>query len=94
MRYIHVDEGFRLRFKGRSEDFDQGVEIGIAVVLMDQGNLEFTRRVSKQNVEQVRSLADRMGYHIVDGDEDGEWVDLVFRSRAVRPKLRLVHTAG
>jgi len=94
MRYIHVDEGFRLRFKGRTEEFDQGVEIGIAAVLMDQGNLEFTRRFSKQNVEQVRSLAERMGYHVIEAEDEGEWVDLVFRSSAVRPKLRLVHTAG
>ena len=33
MRDIHLDEGLRLRFPKRNEEFNQGVEIGMVAVL-------------------------------------------------------------
>src|SRR3954466_11222284 len=53
MRHIHLDDGLRLRFPGRSEDFDQGVEIGMIAVLMDQGLGEFSRWIARSNLSQV-----------------------------------------
>jgi hypothetical protein len=84
----------RLRFPGRSEEFDQGVEIGMLAVLMDQGETNFSRWISRDNVDQVRALAKQLGYHIVEGGGDEKWVDLTFRQGRARPALRLVHSVG
>jgi hypothetical protein len=95
MRHIHLDEGVRLRFPSRSEEFDQGVEIGILAVLMDSTIREFSRRIARANLGQVRALARQMGYHVVEDQEDGEeFVELTFRHGSARPRLRLVHSAG
>ena len=96
MRHIHLDDCLRLRFPARSEDFDQGVEIGMIAVLMDQGIREFSRWISRGNLGQVEAIAKQMGYHTVEGNGDAEWVDLTFRHGVAKaqPKLRLVHSAG
>jgi hypothetical protein len=96
MRHIHLDDGLRLRFPGRSEDFDQGVEIGMIAVLMDQGLTEFARWISRSNLSQVEAIARQMGYRIEEGGGDEEWVDVTFLHGAAKakPKLRLVHSAG
>ncbi|RDI58518.1 hypothetical protein [Microvirga subterranea] len=94
MRHIHLDEGLRLRFPGRSEEFDQGVEIGMLAVLMDQGSVEFTRWISRANSDQARALAKQLGYHTVEGNGDGDWISLTFRQGHAKPSLRLVHSVG
>jgi hypothetical protein len=94
MRHIHLADGLRLRFPGRSEDFDQGVEIGMLAVLMDMGAREFSRWISAANLDQARALAKQLGYHVVEGNSDGEWTELVFRFGTARPQLKLVHSAG
>ncbi|MET0528647.1 hypothetical protein [Microvirga sp. P5_D2] len=96
MRHIHLDEGLRLRFPGRSEDFDQGVEIGMLAVLMDQETPEFTRWIFKVNLSQVEAIARQMGYRVIENGGDEEWIDLTFRHHSVKskPNLRLVHSAG
>jgi len=94
MRHIHLDDGMRLRFPSRSEDFDQGVEVGMIATLMDMGMSDFTRRISKANVDQIRPLATKFGYHLVEGEGDEEWVEIAFRNGPARPKLKLVHSAG
>ena len=94
MRHIHLDDGLRLRFPARSEDFDQGVEIGMLAVLMDQGAREFTRWISRTNLDQARAIAKQLGYHVVEGDGGSDWVSLCFRQGHAKPALRLVHSAG
>jgi hypothetical protein len=93
MRHIHLADGLRLRFPGRSEDFDQGVEIGMLAVMMDSGEREFSRWVSGANVDQVRALAKQFGYTVVEGQGDQEWIELQFRFGSARPQLKLVHSA-
>ncbi|HEY8382883.1 MAG TPA: hypothetical protein VIL09_12120 [Microvirga sp.] len=94
MRHIHLADGVRLRFPGRDEDFNQGVEIGMLAVLMDQGEREFRRWISTTNLDQVRALAKQLGYNVVEGNGDEEWVELSFRYGQARPQLKLVHSAG
>lgn len=96
MRHIHLDDGLRLRFPGRSEDFDQGVEIGMIAVLMDQGLPEFSRWIARSNLSQVQAIAKQMGYRVEQDDGDEEWVEVAFVYGTVKakPKLRLVHSAG
>jgi hypothetical protein len=93
MRHIHLAEGLRLRFPGRDENFDQGVEIGMLAVLMDMGTREFRRWISSANLDQVRALAKQLGYHVVEGEGGDGWTELVFRSGQARPQLKLVHSA-
>jgi hypothetical protein len=96
MRHIHLDDGLRLRFPGRSEDFDQGVEIGMIAVLMDQGLGEFSRCIARSNLSQVEAIARQMGYRIEEAGGDEEWVDLTFLygTAKSKPKLKLVHSVG
>jgi hypothetical protein len=94
MRHIHLADGLRLRFPGRPEEFDQGVEIGMLAVLMDLGEREFSRWISAANLEQARALAKQLGYSVVEGHGDTEWVELTFRFGPARPTLKLVHSAG
>jgi hypothetical protein len=96
MRHIHLDDGLRLRFPGRSEDFDQGVEIGMIAVLMDQEMPEFSRWISRSNLGQVEAIARQMGYRVTEAGGDEDWVDLTFRHGSIKskPNLRLVHSAG
>ncbi|WP_445501636.1 hypothetical protein [Microvirga sp. G4-2] len=96
MRHIHLDDGLRLRFPGRSEDFDQGVEIGMLAVLMDQEIPEFSRWISRSNLSQVEAIAKQMGYRIIEAGGDEDWVDITFRHGSIKakPNLRLVHSVG
>ncbi|MBZ6076243.1 hypothetical protein [Microvirga puerhi] len=94
MRHIHLDNGLRLRFPGRGEEFDQGVEIGMLAVMMDSQIREFRRRIATTNLGQVRAIATQMGYHVITDQEDGEFIDLIFRYGSARPQLKLVHSAG
>ena len=92
MRHIHLAEGLRLRFPGRSEEFDQGVEVGMVAALMETQLREFSRWISAETLDQVRPLAERLGYRIVEGAADAEWTHVVFRFGQARPQFRLVHS--
>jgi hypothetical protein len=93
MRQIHLTDGTRLRFPGRSEEFDQGVEIGILAVLMDFGTDEITRPIATGNLDQAQALAEKLGYRLLQGaDQDGQ-TTVVLRRARVRPALKLVHSA-
>jgi hypothetical protein len=96
MRHIHLDDGLRLRFPGRSEDFDQGVEIGMIAVLMDQGLGEFSRWIARSNLSQVEAIAKQMGYRLKEVGGDEEWADITFLygTAKSKPKLKLVHSVG
>ena len=92
MRRIQVEDGLSLRFPGRDEEFNEGVEIGILAVLMSTGQRGFTRWLSSANVEQARAIADKMGYRLTTGEVDGGLVEAIFRTGRARPKLTLVHS--
>lgn len=83
-----------MRFPGRPEEFDQGVEIGMLAVLMDLGEREFSRWISSANLDQARALAKQLGYSVLEAQGDAEWTELTFRFGPARPKLKLVHSAG
>ncbi len=94
MHHIHLADGLRLRFPARSVDFDQGVEVGILAALMSQDIAEFSRRISKGNLGQVRAVAEQFGYRLVEGSAEEEWVELNFYNRTARPRLRVVHSGA
>ena len=91
MRQIHVVPGLRLRFAGRDDVFNEGVEIGLLAVKLASGIAEFTMSLASGTIEQARALAMSMGYrlHVVATDEDV--VEVMFLTGSRRPKLQLVH---
>jgi hypothetical protein len=92
VRRIHVEDGLSLRFPGRQEDFNEGVEIGLLIALMTSGQDSFSRWLSTGNIDQARAIAEMMRYRMVEGAVDGTWTELTFRTGRARPKLRLVHS--
>jgi hypothetical protein len=93
MRQIHLTEGTRVQFPGRTEEFDQGVEIGILAVLMDFGTPEITRPIASTNLEQARALADKLGYRLAEGAATEGQTTIILRRAQARPVLKLVHSA-
>jgi hypothetical protein len=93
VRRIHVEDGLVLRFPGRSEDFAEGVEIGILALLLSSGARGFTHRISTRTVEQARDLAVRMGYRLTEGPSDGLMTEIILRTGRARPALTLVHSS-
>jgi hypothetical protein len=93
MRQIHLTDGTRVRFPGRTEEFDQGVEIGILAVLMDFGTPEITRPIASTNLEQARALADKLGYRLLEGVSADGLTTVILRRAQTRPALKLVHSA-
>jgi hypothetical protein len=94
MRHIEIADGLRLRFPGRTEEFDQGVEIGVIAVLMDFGTREFTRSISRASLVQARALAEKMGYRLLEGAGDRTFVEVTLRTGQARPQLKLVSSQG
>jgi hypothetical protein len=93
MRQIEVLDGVRVRFPGRDDEFDLGVEIGAATVLMALGEPVIERRVRAECVEQLRPLAERFGYRLVGGESDEQAeVEITLFHASRRPKLKLVPT--
>jgi hypothetical protein len=93
VRQVEIESGLRLRFPRRSEEFDQGVEIGVLAVLMATGGMDFERSISVENLDQARALADKLGYHLVCRSMDAHSADVLFKTGRPRPQLTLVHTA-
>jgi hypothetical protein len=90
MRSIYVEDGLRVSFPGRDEEFDQGVEMGIAIALMAAGQ-DFTVWLSADSIEQASELAARMNFHTVTLGECGESRQIAFRRGSRGPThLKLV----
>lgn len=87
---IHLDDGLVVRFPGRNQDFAEGVEVGMLAALMDQGACELQRWIRVSNVDQVRTLADRFGYRLVQGERSGTLTRVTLSQGRVRPRLRVV----
>ena len=92
MRRIHMEDGLSLRFPGRGEEFNEGVEIGILAALMNTGLSAFSHWVSTDNLDQARAIAEKFGYRLAIGRVDGILTEVTARSGAVRPKLTLVYS--
>lgn len=94
MRHIHVEEGLRLRFPGRDEAFNEGVEIGLLVGHMASGRTEFTLRLASTTLEQARSVAASLNYRVHVVHEHEGSVEVMFLTGRRRPKLMLVHQSA
>lgn len=92
MRTINLADGLRLRFPGRGEDFDEGVEVGMIAALMSLGLHEFTRSLTPLALDQAREVAPKLGYHIAEECHEDGSVSVRFRFGVARPRLQLVHS--
>ena len=90
MRDIHVEAGLRLRFPGQGEDFDDGVEVGIAAGLMAAAETTFVQSISDRNLEQLRDLAAAMRYRLIVLAQNEGYAQVQFCQTRLRPKLSLV----
>ena len=88
---INIQDDLRIRFPARDTTFTEGVEIGMLATLMSLGWKEFDRTISRVNLEQARSLGEKLGYHVTGVvDEEPGFVRITLRDRSLRPKLKLV----
>ena len=90
MRYIEVEDGLRVRFPGRGEEFDEGVEIGLLVAQLAQGAREFGRMIATSNLAQARDVVERFGCALWVVAEGAETSEIEVSSCRRRPSLRLV----
>jgi hypothetical protein len=91
MKAIYVQDGLSVTFPGRDEEFDEGVEIGIAVALMAAGH-DFTMWMSDAALEQAEALAEKMNFHLVIRRAPEGNAQVAFRVGRPRPTLVLVAT--
>ena len=79
-----------MRFPTRGDEFDDGVEIGLAIARMASGETSIPASVGEASVEQLRALARRLNYRVEAEDSDGRLVTLMLAPVSKRPRLRLV----
>ena len=89
-RTIHLAEDCTLLFAGRSTEFADGVEIGILSAQMDHGISRLVRLIHSGNVEQLRSVAQKLGYRLILGATDGDHVHAHLQATKNAPTLRVV----
>ncbi|TXM98674.1 hypothetical protein FV242_27965 [Methylobacterium sp. WL64] len=92
MRHIQIEPGLRLRFAGRDEAFNEGVEIGLLAANMAAHAGEFTATLASTTLPQARTLAGGLSYRVHVVEDDGTWAKVIFLTGSRRPKLRLVGT--
>ena len=90
MRHIHVVPGLSVRFAGRDENFDKGVEIGLLAAQLTSGISEFMMTLATGTLDQARTLATNMGYRLHVTMMDEGTAEVMFLTGSRRPKLQLV----
>jgi len=51
MRHIQVEDGLRLKFPGRDETFNAGIEVGLILAQMASGRSEITARFAATTLD-------------------------------------------
>lgn len=92
MRHIYLEEGLRVRFPARSDEFAAGVEIGAVAASMALAMRDFSRRVASTNLDQIQALASSFGYRATIEILDETWAEVTFKVGRSRPALTLVHS--
>ncbi len=89
-RKLYLAEECTLRFPDRNDDFDDGVEVGILAAQMDMGVAHIPRWVGTRNVQQIRSVAEKLGYRLTLGSKEGGATHISLWCGAARPRLAIV----
>lgn len=90
MRQIEILDNLKLRFPERGPEFDLGIEVAAAAVLMAQGEPLIQRQISSDAVEQLRPLAERFRFALVASPAANGLLDVSLTHKSRRPRLRVV----
>jgi hypothetical protein len=90
MRQIELEDELRVRFPARSEDFNEGFEVGAAAAMMAARTPYFTRWLSGRALAQAEALARSLRYRMKVLREDGDRKEVAFQTTAARPALKVV----
>jgi hypothetical protein len=90
MRHIHLEDQLRIRFPGRSADFDEGVEVGMIAALMALKVPNVSRWIAASTGSQIRSLAEKFGYRVIIDEDGADWWHVTLTNAKARPQLRVV----
>jgi hypothetical protein len=89
---ISVSDTVRVRFVHATSDFDDGVEVGLALAQIGMELREFVVTTSPNLVEMLRDLASRFGYRVVElSRPSSDAVELFFQTGSRRPILSIVN---
>lgn len=90
LRQIEVQSDLRVRFPTRGAEFDDGVELGMAMARMADFSPRVEVKLSAGSIEQLRQLAQRLSYRLSIEETEGEVTLAVLEPAHSRPRLRLV----
>jgi hypothetical protein len=94
MRRIDIVDGLSIRFPNRSEEFLEGVEIGVMAGALAFSPARYAFEVSRGARAQAVDLARNLGYRVVEGPATGDGVALTLIRADVRPSLQVVARAA
>lgn len=94
MRRIEIVEGLSIRFPNRSEEFLEGVEIGLMAASLAFSPARHVCELSESAVAQATDLARNLGYRVVEGPAAAGRVSMTLIRADVRPSLRVVARAA
>jgi len=91
VRAIEVEDGLVVTFPCRNGDFDDRVEVGIALALMAAGR-NFSIWASDQALPQINELAAKMRFRAFTGAKSGGKQQLMLRLSPPPSNLRLIES--
>jgi hypothetical protein len=92
MRRVEVVEGLSVGFPGRDDAFTEGFEMGLLAAALATGAPEISLRFAPASLQQAQDLGRALGYAVFPDPRTGDAsrVEVHFRSRLARPRLRVV----
>jgi hypothetical protein len=90
MRRIEIVDGLTVRFPNRSEEFLEGVEIGLLAAALALSPVRHAVDIAQGALAQATDFARSLGYRVVEGPAAEGRVALTLLRADVRPALRVV----
>lgn len=90
MRRIEIVDGLSIRFPNRSDEFVEGVEIGLLAAALAAKPARHSADLTPRTVAQAEAFARSLGYRVVRGPERDGLVLLTCLREDVKPSFRLV----
>jgi hypothetical protein len=94
MRRIEIMDGLSVRFPNRSDEFVEGVEIGLLAAALAARPARHAADVTPRSVAQAEAFARSLGYRVVTGPETAGLVALTCMREDVKPSFKLVAVAS
>lgn len=94
MRRIEIADGLSIRFPNRSDEFVEGVEIGLLAAALAAHPARHAADLTPGSVAQAEAFARSLGYRVVRGPETGGLVALTCLRQDVKPNFKVVTAAA